>query len=112
GDTLFVVTANGVDEGHVNVPSPEAPSFIALDKKTGKVKWQDSSPGKFIMHGQWSNPSYGVINGKPQVIFPGGDGWLYAFEPETGKLIWKFNGNPKDAIFNPVNARVSEKCAF
>jgi outer membrane protein assembly factor BamB len=99
GDTLFVVTANGVDEGHVNIPSPEAPSFIALDKKTGKVKWKDSSPGKSIMHGQWSNPSYGVINGKPQVIFPGGDGWLYSFEPETGKLIWKFDANPKDSKY-------------
>ena len=33
------------------------------------------------MHGQWSNPVYAVVNGKPQIIFPGGDGWLYAFEP-------------------------------
>ena len=39
GDTLFVITSNGVDEGHINIPQPEAPSFIAIDKKTGKVKW-------------------------------------------------------------------------
>src|SRR5581483_5524808 len=32
GDTLFVITSNGVDEGHVNIPRPAAPSFLALDK--------------------------------------------------------------------------------
>ena len=32
GDDLYVVTANGVDEGHINVPAPTAPSFIKVDK--------------------------------------------------------------------------------
>ena len=58
GDIIFVVTANGVDEGHINIPAPEAPSFIALDKKTGKLLWKSNLPGKNIMHGQWSNPAY------------------------------------------------------
>jgi outer membrane protein assembly factor BamB len=99
GDTVFVVTGNGVDTGHVNIPFPDAPSFIAVDKDTGKVRWQSNAPGMDIMHGQWGNPSFGVVNGKPQVVFPGGDGWLYSFEPETGKLIWKFDANPKDAKY-------------
>jgi outer membrane protein assembly factor BamB len=95
GDLIFVVTANGVDEGHINIPAPQAPSFIAVNKKTGKLVWQDNSPGKMIMHGQWSNPTYAVANGNPVIIFPGGDGWLRGFEPATGKLIWKFDCNPK-----------------
>lgn len=99
GDLLYVVTANGVDENHVNIPFPEAPSFLCLNKHTGKVIWRSNLPGRQIMHGQWSNPAYGVIGGKPQVIFPGGDGWLYGLEPETGKLIWKFDANPKDAKY-------------
>ncbi len=41
----------------------------------------------------------GVIGGKPQVVFPGGDGWLYSLDPKDGKLIWKFNANPKDSIW-------------
>src|SRR5262249_52084831 len=45
------------------------------------------------------NPVYAEVNGKPQVIFPGGDGWLYSFEPRTGKVIWKFDANPKDSIY-------------
>jgi outer membrane protein assembly factor BamB len=99
GDLVFVITSNGVDEGHINIPSPKAPSFIAVDKKTGKVKWQDNSPGEKIIHGQWSNPVYAVINGKPQIMFPGGDGWMRSFEPQTGKLIWKFDCNPKSAVY-------------
>jgi outer membrane protein assembly factor BamB len=99
GDLVFVVTGNGVDEEHANIPSPTAPSFIAVNKKTGKVVWKDASPGKSIMHGQWSNPTYAEVNGKPQVIFPGGDGWLYAFEPANGKPIWKFDANPKDSKY-------------
>lgn len=101
GDLLYVVTANGVDEDHLNIPSPLAPSFIAINKKDGKVVWKDSSPGKKIMHGQWSNPAYAPASGttKAQVIFPGGDGWLYSFEPETGKLVWKYDCNPKDSKY-------------
>jgi len=95
GSHLFIVTANGVDEGHKNIPSPEAPSFLCLDKSTGKVVWKSNLPGKNIMHGQWSNATYAEIKGKPQVIFPGGDGWLYAFDPPTGTLLWKFDCNPK-----------------
>jgi outer membrane protein assembly factor BamB len=99
GDILFVHTANGVDDGHLNLPSPNAASFIALDKKTGKLLWKSSLPGKNIMHGQWSNPTYAEIDGVRQVIFAGGDGWIYSFVPETGELIWKFDGNPKDSVY-------------
>jgi outer membrane protein assembly factor BamB len=99
GDLVFAVTGNGVDEGHINLPAPKAPSFVAVDKHTGKLLWSDNSPGAKIMHGQWSNPAYTVVRGVPQVIFPGGDGWLRAFEPKTGKLLWKFDGNPKGSRY-------------
>jgi outer membrane protein assembly factor BamB len=99
GDMVYVVTANGVDEGHINLPSPEAPSFLALNKDTGKVVWKSILPGRNIMHGQWSNPTYAVVKGRPQVIFPGGDGWLYGFDPQTGKLLWKFDCNPKNSKY-------------
>ena len=99
GDLLFLETSNGVDEGHIHIPSPDAPSFIALNKHTGELVWEDASPAENILHGQWSNPAYGVIKGVPQVIIPGGDGWVYAFEPETGNIIWKFDCNPKNSVW-------------
>jgi outer membrane protein assembly factor BamB len=100
GDLVFVVTGNGVGDQDT-VPSPKAPSFLAVNKTTGKVVWSDNSPGDKIMEGQWTNPAYAVVNGQPQVIFPGGDGWLRGFEAATGKLIWKFDCNPKSATFKP-----------
>ena len=99
GDTLFVVTGNGVDETHVKLPSPNAPSFLAVDKKTGKVLWKRNDPGKNILHGQWGQPSYADAGGVRQEIFPGGDGWLYSFVPGTGDLLWKFDANPKGATY-------------
>lgn len=99
GDLIYTVTANGVDENHINLPSPLAPSFLCLDKKTGKRIWKSNLPGKNIMHGQWSNPTYAEIDGIKQVIFPGGDGWLRGFVPETGELIWQFDANPKGTVY-------------
>lgn len=105
GDILFVNTSNGVDATHSNVTAPEAPSFIAVDKNTGKVLWTDRSPGVNILHGQWSSPSYAVLGGVPQVLFGGGDGWLYSFKAEgtadgKAELLWKFDCNPKDAKYS------------
>ena len=98
GDLVFVVTGNGVDQNHEKLPSPDAPSFLAVNKHTGSVVWQSSAPGRNIMHGQWGHAAF-AATGARQVIFPGGDGWLYAFDPPTGRLLWKFDANPKDSVF-------------
>ena len=109
GDILFVNTSNGVDVEHNYIPAPNAPSFFAMDKNTGKVLWTDGSPAKNILHGQWSSPTYGVLSGEPQVIFAGGDGWVYSFNPHgepasaggptKAKLLWKFDANPKTSVW-------------
>jgi len=99
GDILYISTANGVDENHTNIPAPQAPSFLAVDKNTGKVLWKKNDPGTAIMHGQWSNPAYADAGGAKQVVFPGGDGWLYSYAPVTGELLWKFDANPKSAFY-------------
>lgn len=103
GDMLFVNTSNGVDEGHINLPAEDAPSFMCMNRNTGEVLWTDSSPGTNVLHGQWSSPSYAELGGVGQVIFGGGDGWLYSFDAagENGKskLLWKFDCNPKDSLY-------------
>jgi outer membrane protein assembly factor BamB len=96
-DLVFIVTSNGVDEAHLEIPSPRAPCFMAVNKKTGEIVWEDNTPFDTILHGQWSSPAIGVVNGKAQVYMPGGDGWLYAFDAQSGELIWKFDLNPKDS---------------
>jgi outer membrane protein assembly factor BamB len=103
GDLLFVNTSNGVDDSHKTVPQFAAPSFVCVRKTTGEVMWTDNSPGRNILHGQWSSPAYGVLGGVAQVIFGGGDGWLYGFaadgENNKSKLLWKFDCNPKDSKY-------------
>ncbi|MDA1013404.1 MAG: PQQ-binding-like beta-propeller repeat protein [Planctomycetota bacterium] len=100
GDILLVNTSNGLDESHINLPAPNAPSFIAINRNTGKLLWTDRSPGRQILHGQWSSPTYGVLGGQPQAIFGGGNGWVYSFDPAGDgkggpKLLWSFDCNPK-----------------
>lgn len=99
GDLVYVTTGNGVDEGHANIPSPLAPSFLVLNKKTGELVWEDASPSRHILHGTWSNATYGVIKGRQQVIFPGGNGWVYSMDPLTGEHLWQFDANPKDSVW-------------
>ena len=103
GDLMFVITGNGVDEGHFALPATDAPSFVCMRRSTGEVLWTDNSPGRNVLHGQWSSPAYGVLGGVPQVIFGGGDGYLYSFAPEgengKSKLLWKFDCNPKDSEY-------------
>jgi outer membrane protein assembly factor BamB len=96
---VFVGTPNGRDSSDEKVLAPKAPSFLAVDKRTGTVVWQDNSPGENILHGQWGSASVGIIDGVAQALFPGGDGWLYAFNARTGEKLWTFDLNPKDAVW-------------
>lgn len=121
GDKLFSCTSNGQDWTHVNIPSPLSPSLIALDKKAGTLLGEDDAKiGPNIKHGQWSSPSIGKVNGKEQVYFGGGDGVLYAFDPNPVKegdtdyikKVWWFDAVPeeykKDKSGKPIKYPAAE----
>ena len=104
-DLVYAVTSNGQDWTHSNIPSPNSPSFIALNKKTGELAGEDDAKiGPRIFHGQWSSPSTGKVNGKQLVFFGGGDGVCYAFdakpvkEGDTSflKKLWWADCNPPE----------------
>jgi outer membrane protein assembly factor BamB len=99
GNLVYVMTSNGQDESHVNIPSPKAPAIIALDKTTGKLVWEDNSVFDKILHGQWSSPAVGTIGGAVQVVNAQGDGWIRGYEATTGKKLWEFDTNPKDSVW-------------
>jgi len=101
GDLLFVSTSNGQNEGHTIVPSPHAPSLIAVNKHTGELVWRAIGAGDKVLHGSWSTPVAASVNGRMQVLFGGGDGWLRAYDAASGEEIWRFDGNPKDARWLP-----------
>jgi outer membrane protein assembly factor BamB len=99
GDLIFVSTSNGQDESHVHIPSPKAPAIIAINKNTGKLAWEDNSVEDRILHGQWSTPSVGKVAGVDMVVSAQGDGWVRGYEAQTGKKLWEFDTNPKDAVW-------------
>jgi outer membrane protein assembly factor BamB len=101
GDLLMVSTSNGQNEGHNRVPSPRAPSLIAVDKRSGEVVWRAIGAGGQVLHGQWSSPVAVDVNGRLQVLFGGGDGWLRSYDAASGHELWRFDGNPKDARWLP-----------
>jgi outer membrane protein assembly factor BamB len=81
GDVLYVGTSNGVDGTHRAIPAPDAPSLIALDKRTGRLLAKDGEPiGAHITHSTWSSPSLGRVNGRDLVFFGAGNAVVYAFE--------------------------------
>jgi outer membrane protein assembly factor BamB len=93
-DIVYVITNNGTDEAGKLI-SPDAPSFVAINAKTGKEIWTKNYPGPNVFEGQWSNPTYAEVDGKGQILFAGGDCYLYSLEPRTGEIIWKFYCNSK-----------------
>ena len=109
-DLLYVGTSNGVNASHREVPFAEAASFIALDKKSGKlIAWDDEKIGRRIYHGQWSSPSLGEVDAKTLIFYGGGNGICYAFEalnriPKNSeaavlKKVWSFDCNPPEYKF-------------
>lgn len=97
GDLLFVLTSNGADDAGA-IAAPGAPSFVAVRKETGEVVWQDSSASPRLIDGQWSSPTVAFLGGRSQVLFGGGDGWLYSFDPPSGELLWSFDGNASAGV--------------
>ncbi len=105
GDLVYVCTSNGQDWTHSDIPSPNAPSFIALNKKTGELAGEDDAQiGPHIFHGEWSSPSAGMVNGKQLVFLGGANGFCYAFYADPVKdgdttwlkTAWKYDCNPPE----------------
>jgi outer membrane protein assembly factor BamB len=105
GDHLYVNTGTGVDNTHKKIRTPDAPSLVVLDKRTGRLLARDQEHiAPLIFHCTWSSPSSARVGGRTMVFFAGGDGVLYGFEPYSGsstpdtvaalKAVWRFDLDP------------------
>ncbi|MHC4249354.1 MAG: PQQ-like beta-propeller repeat protein [Planctomycetota bacterium] len=110
GKYLYACTSNGLDNRHRFMVKPDAPALIVLDKDTGElVAVEAEGISKRTFHCNWSSPVAATARGKPVVVFGGGDGILYGFEPvarSTGrpqrlKKLWQYDCNPKEYRFDP-----------
>ncbi len=107
GNCVYFCTSNGQDHVHEKMVNPQAPSLIALEKATGRlVAVEEEGISARTFHGQWSSPVAAEFRGRPTIVFGGGDGILYGFEPadattateKPGKLkcIWRRDCCPAD----------------
>jgi len=82
GDYLYLNTGTGVDNTHRKIRTPNAPSLVVLDKRTGQLLARDDEHiAPNIFHCTWSSPSLGEVKGRKLIFFAGGNGVVYAFEP-------------------------------
>ena len=93
-EDLLIVSCDGAD----------VQFMVALDTASGKVRWKSDRPEiptrkKF----SFSTPLVVKINGSPQLISPGTD-HVVAYEPRTGKEIWKVEYTGYSVIPRPVYA--------
>src|SRR6185369_8612334 len=65
GDYLYLNSGTGVDNTHKRIRTPDAPSLVVLNKKTGKLIARDYERiAPNIFHSTWCAPSLGEVNGR------------------------------------------------
>lgn len=68
--------------------------IVALDKHTGQVAWKTDRSGAMKENPQlkkaYGTPLVVEVGGRPELLSPAAD-WLYAYDPATGKELWKLS---------------------
>jgi outer membrane protein assembly factor BamB len=73
----------------------------ALDKANGKVRWKTDREGEAAKTFSFSTPLLIEVSGQPQIISPGSS-VVCAYEPATGKEIWRVRYEGYSVIPRPV----------
>lgn len=92
GDTLFVPVSDFPDRHEWPWKWKEHPGMVALDLKTGEIKWRtlhdDRCRGRaFCTPG--ISAAATALDG--MVVAGAMDGWLRAYDGDTGKVIWEYD---------------------
>lgn len=107
GNHLYLNSGTGVDNTHKRIRTPDAPSLLVLDKRTGRILARDDEHiAPRIFHCTWSSPSLGVVEGRPRLFLAGGDGVVYGFDPlpqdaeptdpvRRIRATWRFDFDPE-----------------
>jgi outer membrane protein assembly factor BamB len=100
--TVFedMVYISGVMTGWDQTAVP-AHRMLALDKATGAPIWMTSTRVR-PEDTTYSTPVFTVFNGQAAMVFGAADGALYALQPRTGKVIWKYQASPRGLNVTPL----------
>jgi outer membrane protein assembly factor BamB len=77
--------------------------FLAFDKKTGICVWQNGTQ-PLPDDTTYSTPVTTVLDGAAAMLFGSGDGGVHAWQPRTGKPIWRFDFSLRGLNVSPVVA--------
>ena len=87
GEHLYLNTSTGVDNTHRRNRAPEAPALIVLDKRTGRyLARENEGIARATFHCNWASPAAATVGGKTCILFLGGNGLLYGFNPLDGPV--------------------------
>jgi outer membrane protein assembly factor BamB len=82
GEFLYLNSGTGVDNTHKVIRTPDAPSLVVLNKRTGEYVARDQEGiAPRIFHCTWSSPTLVRRNGRDVIVHAAGDGVLYGYEP-------------------------------
>jgi outer membrane protein assembly factor BamB len=88
---LLILVRDGRDQQYV----------IALNKLTGETVWKTARPpisaANREFHKSFSTPLVLEAEGRAQMVVPGAQ-WLVAYEPETGKEIWRVDDGKGETV--------------
>jgi outer membrane protein assembly factor BamB len=96
-DMVFI---SGVMTGWGETAVP-AHRMIAMDKSTGAPIWMMNTRPR-PEDTTYSAPIFTVFNGQAAMVFGAADGALYAVQPRTGKVIWKYQASPRGLNVTPL----------
>ncbi|MFN7732380.1 MAG: PQQ-binding-like beta-propeller repeat protein, partial [Pirellula sp.] len=75
--------------------------IVAFDKNSGAAVWLTSTRVR-PEDTTYSTPIYTVLNGQAAMVLGAADGALYAMQPRTGKVIWKYQASPRGLNVAPL----------
>jgi outer membrane protein assembly factor BamB len=97
-EDLIIVHSVVVGWGDVATP---AHRFIAMDKKTGEVRWFNGT-GLRPEDTTFATPVVTVLGGEAAMVFCSCDGSVWAFQPRTGKPLWSYRMSRRGISTTPV----------
>ncbi len=100
--TVFedLVIISGVMTGWGDTAVP-AHRFVAFDKNTGVAAWLISTKVR-PEDTTYSTPIFTTFNGEAAMVVGAADGAVYAFQPRTGKTIWKYQASTRGINTTPI----------
>jgi outer membrane protein assembly factor BamB len=77
------------------------PAVVALDRKNGQLRWKTDRSVDFYKKFSFSTPLVITVNGTRQIISVG-SGMFGAYDPRTGREIWKVEHDGYSVVPRPV----------